>query len=229
MLRKTKKFYKLLLGEEQSPHHGSFGTKMLPNFHSCAVPDRFSRLTDDLGVDPGEGGCLSEEREPRGCLRRAAPGHIPQKHLGAGEAGALPGPSWCTRDPCPLEISPPPSWVVHHRCSSCGHLQTVFPGELPGGPVVRTRHFHRCSLGLAPGLGIEAPQQSAARQDQEKKKVPPVIPKFLKRISKAEPGNAVRDKNHRKKDLGVSSGILKCSGCRSSCCGSTGDEPTWCP
>ena len=42
-------------------------------------------------------------------------------------------------------------------------------GEFPGGPVVRTRHFHCCSI---PGQGTKTPQ---AAQHGEKKQINKII------------------------------------------------------
>ena len=41
--------------------------------------------------------------------------------------------------------------------------------EFPGGPVVRTQHFHCCGQGSIPGLGAKIPHQAAVCRSQKKK------------------------------------------------------------
>ena len=42
--------------------------------------------------------------------------------------------------------------------------------EFPGGPVVRTRHFHCRGLGSIPGQGTEIPQAVQRGQKNQKNK-----------------------------------------------------------
>ena len=43
--------------------------------------------------------------------------------------------------------------------------------EFPGGPVVRTLHFHCCGPGLIPGWGTKIPQATQHGQKKKKEKL----------------------------------------------------------
>ena len=60
-------------------------------------------------------------------------------------------------------------------------------GEFPGGLVLRTWHFHCCSLGSIPGLGTEIPPQATAHCDQINKyvfqKEIPFVAQWIKNLT----------------------------------------------
>lgn len=65
------------------------------------------------------------------------------------------------------------SYYLRVTLSSTIFVQRArIPWQFPGGLVVRTWHFHHCSLGSIPGLGTEILYQVATCCDQKKKKKP---------------------------------------------------------